>query len=136
MDYAMRMVYETEGQRGGDIRGWHGEEAQREAEMEEMRAYEEEMERQRQWAKEAAEQFVSDYNTKCADIWREGFNNTFREVMAEVLRPVPPAWRGKPRTYGAYKRMMIRRIGKMRIDLRRGAINRIMGERDDLPKDS
>ncbi len=32
MDYAMRLVYETEGRHGGDIRGWHGEEARREAE--------------------------------------------------------------------------------------------------------
>lgn len=32
MDYAMRLVYETEGRHGGDIRGWHGEQARREAE--------------------------------------------------------------------------------------------------------
>ena len=28
MDFTMRMVYETEGQHGADIRGWHGREAQ------------------------------------------------------------------------------------------------------------
>ena len=27
-----QMVYETEGRHGGDIRGWHGEQARREAE--------------------------------------------------------------------------------------------------------
>lgn len=31
MDWTMRMVYETEGQHGGDIRGWNGREAQQEA---------------------------------------------------------------------------------------------------------
>lgn len=31
MDYAMRLVYETEGRHGGDIRGWHGEQARLEA---------------------------------------------------------------------------------------------------------
>jgi len=35
MDMTMRMVYETEGQRGGDIRGWHGEQARKQAEQEE-----------------------------------------------------------------------------------------------------
>lgn len=28
MDWTMQMVYETEGKRGADIRGWHGREAQ------------------------------------------------------------------------------------------------------------
>lgn len=35
MDMTMRMVYETEGQHGGDIRGWHGAEARRQAEQRE-----------------------------------------------------------------------------------------------------
>lgn len=34
-----------------------------------------------------------------------------RHVMPKVLRPIPPAWASKARTYGAYKRMVIRRIG-------------------------
>jgi len=32
MDMTMRLVYETEGQHGADIRGWNGEQARREAE--------------------------------------------------------------------------------------------------------
>lgn len=35
MDVTMWMVYETEGQHGGDIRGWHGEQARQQAEQEE-----------------------------------------------------------------------------------------------------
>ncbi|QHJ81962.1 MAG: hypothetical protein [Caudoviricetes sp.] len=35
MDMKMRMVYETEGQQGGDIRDWHGEQARQQAEHEE-----------------------------------------------------------------------------------------------------
>ncbi len=41
MDMTMRMVYETEGQYGGDIRGWHGEEARKQAEQEEYERWQE-----------------------------------------------------------------------------------------------
>jgi hypothetical protein len=40
MDMTMRLVYETEGVHGGDIRGWHGEQARREAEERERAEYE------------------------------------------------------------------------------------------------
>jgi hypothetical protein len=36
MDYAERLVYETEGQRGADERGWNGD-AARDAELERQR---------------------------------------------------------------------------------------------------
>lgn len=39
MDMTMRMVYETEGQYGGDIRGWHGEQARQQAEQEGYERY-------------------------------------------------------------------------------------------------
>lgn len=37
----MRVVYETEGQHGGDIRGWHGEQARQAAEQEEYERWKE-----------------------------------------------------------------------------------------------
>lgn len=36
MDVTMRMVYQTEGQHGADIRGWHGEQARQHAEYEDQ----------------------------------------------------------------------------------------------------
>lgn len=41
MDMTMRMVYETEGQHGGDIRGWHGEQARQQADQEECERWQE-----------------------------------------------------------------------------------------------
>ena len=41
MDMTMMMVYETEGQHGGDIRGWHGEQARQQTEHEEYERYQE-----------------------------------------------------------------------------------------------
>lgn len=41
IDMTMRMVYETEGQYGGDIRGWHGEQAKQQAEQEEYERWQE-----------------------------------------------------------------------------------------------
>lgn len=34
-----QMVYETEGRRGGDVRGWHGEQARADAEAREAEEY-------------------------------------------------------------------------------------------------
>jgi hypothetical protein len=39
MDYAQRLVYATEGLHGLELRGYMGQEAQREAELEDYRAY-------------------------------------------------------------------------------------------------
>lgn len=44
MDMTMRMVYETEGRHGGDIRGWHGEQARQQAEREEYERLQEYLE--------------------------------------------------------------------------------------------
>lgn len=76
-----------------------------------MNDFEEELELQLQVAKEAANQFVAEYNAMCSEAVKSAFNRVFRECMAQVLRKVPPAWASKPRTYGAYKRAMIRRVG-------------------------
>lgn len=44
MDMTMRMVYETEGQHGGDIRGWNGEQARQWAEQEEYERWQDHLE--------------------------------------------------------------------------------------------
>lgn len=43
MYMTMRMVYETEGQHGGDIRGWHGEQARQQAEKEEYERWQDQL---------------------------------------------------------------------------------------------
>ncbi len=42
----MRMVYETEGQHGGDVRGWHGQAAYEQAMEREREEYMRERQRQ------------------------------------------------------------------------------------------
>ncbi len=44
MDMTMRIVYETEGQSGGDIRGWHGDQARQQAEQEEYQRWQDHLE--------------------------------------------------------------------------------------------
>lgn len=41
VNIAQQMVYEIEGHHGGDIRGWHGEQARQAAEQREYERYQE-----------------------------------------------------------------------------------------------
>lgn len=70
MDYTMRLVYETEGRHGGDIRGWNGEAARQEAERQEYEQMMREMDeanRLRGWRRDRVAESEFDRDDPWAD---------------------------------------------------------------------